>query len=269
MADGVQNAARWTEIEGALIRSQTVAAAGQHAAAIMHEINNPLETICNLAYLLNVEADNPVQVRQYTSQISEQLANVVRIAHRTLSFYRPPNTKEPIDMSALAEAALRVHQRKLLAKKANLLKDIPPDAVVIGHAGELLQVLSNLLSNSIDALPPNGRLTIRVRKMQGEVHLVVADDGHGIPEAIREKIFEPFFTTKQDHGTGLGLAISKSIIERHKGRIRIRSSIRSGASGTAFRVSLPLHNRPAAPAIDVQPRPEATVATHEIEQPCS
>jgi signal transduction histidine kinase len=109
--------------------------------------------------------------------------------------------------------------------------------VVIGHAGELLQVLSNLLSNSIDAPPLNGRLTIRVRKIKREVHLMVADDGHGIPETIRQRIFHPFFTTKKEHGTGLGLAISKSIVERHNGRIRARSSVRSGISGTAFRVS--------------------------------
>ena len=229
-------------MEGALLRSHTIAAAGQYAAAIMHEINNPLETICNLSYLLKVEADNPARVRQYSCQIAEQLEIVIRIAHRTLSFYRSPDTQEAVDLAALAEAALRVHQPKLAAKRANLLKDIPSDAVVVGHAGELLQVLSNLLSNAIDALPPNGRLAIRVRKSQGEVHLMVVDDGHGIPDTIRPRIFEPFFTTKKDHGTGLGLAISKSIIERHKGRIRARSSVRSGINGTAFRVSLPLHD---------------------------
>ena len=242
MSDGIQDAKRWREIEGALLRSQAVAAAGQYAAAIMHEINNPLETISNLSYLLKMYADNPAQVRKFSCQIAEQLANVTRIAHRTLSFYRPPDTKEAIDLAALAEAALRLHQPKLAAKRANLLKDIPSDAVVIGHAGELLQVLSNLLSNSIDALPPNGRLAIRVRKSKGEVHLMVVDDGHGIPETIRQRIFDPFFTTKKDHGTGLGLAISRSIVERHKGRIRARSSVVSGISGTAFRVSLPLHD---------------------------
>jgi signal transduction histidine kinase len=242
MSHHTQAAKSWREIEAALLKSQTIAAAGQYAAAIMHEINNPLETICNLSYLLKVEADNPARVRKYSGQIAEHLTAVIRIAHRTLSFYRPPDTKEAIDLAALAEAALRVHQQKLAAKQAKLLKDIPHDAVVIGHPGELLQVLSNLLSNSIDALPPNGRLAIRVRKSQGEVHLMVADDGHGIPETIRPRIFEPFFTTKKDHGTGLGLAISKAIIERHKGRIRARSSVRSGISGTAFRVSLPLHD---------------------------
>ena len=244
MSHHIRAAARWREIEGALLRSQTVAAAGQYAAAIMHEINNPLETICNLSYLLKLEADDPARVREYSGQIAEQLTTVIRIAHRTLSFYRPPDTKEAIDLAALAEAALRVHQQKLATKHAKLLKDIPADAVVIGHAGELLQVLSNLLSNSIDALSPNGRLAIRVRKSRGEVHLTIADDGHGIPEVIRQRVFEPFFTTKKEHGTGLGLAISKAIVERHKGRIRARSSVRSGMSGTAFRVSLPLHDGP-------------------------
>ena len=244
MSHHIRAAARWREIEGALLWSQTVAAAGQYAAAIMHEINNPLETICNLSYLLKLEADDPVRVREYSGQIAEQLTTVIRIAHRTLSFYRPPDTREAIDLAALAEAALRVHQQKLATKHAKLLKDIPADAVVIGHAGELLQVLSNLLSNSIDALSPNGRLAIRVRKSRGEVHLTIADDGHGIPEVIRQRVFEPFFTTKKEHGTGLGLAISKAIVERHKGRIRARSSVRSGMSGTAFRVSLPLHDGP-------------------------
>src|SRR5690242_9282752 len=149
MSDSVRDAARWTEVECALLRSQTVAAAGQYAAAIMHEINNPLETICNLSYLLNAEAGNPVLVREYSGQISEQLAHVIRIAHRTLSFYRPADTREAIEVRALAEAALRVHQPRLAAKLVHPLKDIPADAMVIGHAGELLQVLSNLLSNSI------------------------------------------------------------------------------------------------------------------------
>ena len=197
MSDPSRDAETWREMEGALRRSQTIAAAGQYAAAIMHEINNPLETICNLSYLLKVDPDNPARVREYACQISEQLETVIRIAHRTLSFYRSQDTQEAIDLAALAEAALRVHQPKLAAKRANLLKDIPSDAVVVGHAGELLQVLSNLLSNAIDALPTNGRLAIRVRKSLGQVHLMVVDDGHGIPDIIRPRIFEPFFTTKK------------------------------------------------------------------------
>ncbi len=241
MPDHIPPVPTWSEIEGALRRSQTVAAAGQHAAAIMHEINNPLESISNLTYLVEIEAEDPAKVRRYSRQIADQLVNVIQIAHRTLTFYRPPDVMEPIDVAELAEAALRVHGPKLSAKRVGLVQDIPPNTKIIGHAGEILQVLSNLLSNSIDALPPNGRLTIRVRKRQGKVHLMVADDGHGIPEPIRHSIFEPFFTTKSERGTGLGLAISKAIVERHRGKICVRSSVRLGLSGTAFRISLPTH----------------------------
>jgi signal transduction histidine kinase len=244
MSDRIQDDARWTQIETALLKSQTVAAAGQFAAAIMHEINNPLEAIANLTYLVQLQAEDPAKVREYSRQLDEQLANVNRIARRTLSFHRPADVMEAIDVAALAEAALRVHNPKLTAKQPKLVRDMPAGASIMGHAGEMLQVLSNLLSNSIDALSPNGRITIRVRKHHGKAHLTVVDNGHGIPETIRQSIFDPFFTTKKEQGTGLGLSVSKSIIERHKGTIRIRSSVRPGKSGTAFRISLPLHNTP-------------------------
>ena len=196
----------------------------------MHEINNPLESITNLVYLLTVQAEDAGKVREYSGEISQQLARVTQIARRTLSFYRPPEVMEPIDVAALAEAALHVQGPKLSAKSVGLVQEIPQDATIVGHAGEMLQVLSNLLSNSVDALPPNGRLTIRVRRGRGEVHLTIADDGHGIPKSIRDRIFDPFFTTKKEHGTGLGLVISKAIIERHGGRIRSWSSVRPGKS---------------------------------------
>jgi signal transduction histidine kinase len=241
----IQDVATFREIEEALLKSHTGAAAGQFATAIMHEINNPLEAISNLAYLVQREADDPTKVREYARMLSEQLANVARIARRTLSFHRSEGTMASIDVAELAEAALRIHKPKLGAKQPKLVKDIPAGAVITGHAGEMLQVLSNLLSNAIDALPANGKLVVRVRKHHGKVHLIVADDGHGIPDAIRENIFDPFFTTKNDKGTGLGLAISKSIVERHNGTMRLRSSVREGRSGTAFRVSLPLHDAPS------------------------
>ena len=122
----------------------------------MHEINNSLEGITNLVYLLTIEAENSGKVRDYSREISEQPAKVTQIARRTLSFYRPPEVMEPIDMAALAEAALHVHGTKLSAKSVGLVQQIPPDATIVGHAGEMLQVLINLLSNSVDASHPNG-----------------------------------------------------------------------------------------------------------------
>jgi signal transduction histidine kinase len=231
---------KWREIEEAFLQCQSTAAAGKFAASIMHEINNPLEAISNLAYLMQKDADDAGKVRAYGRVLTEQLAAVIEIARRTLSFYRAPGTYEMTDLSSLTQAALRVHDQKITAKGVKVHHTASNDLSVKLHAGEILQVISNLISNSVDALPDNGSLHIRIRKSAQEVHLMIADDGHGIPDTILPRIWEPFYTTKQERGTGLGLAISKAIIERHSGRIRIRSSVRQGRNGTAFRISLPL-----------------------------
>ena len=119
------------------------------------------------------------------------------------------------------------------------MKDLPRDLVAEVRTGEILQVISNLILNAVDASPNGGILRLRVRKVQGKVRFSIADNGHGIPTEYSRDIFQPFFTTKQENGTGLGLAISKRIIERHNGVIRMRSSVRPGKSGTIFHISLP------------------------------
>ena len=111
---------KWIGIRDALRQSQTLAVAGQFAATVMHEINNPLEAISNLNYLLQDDADNAAMVRQYGRQIDEQLAILIRIAGQTLSFYRPAAEKSPVAASALAEAALRIHWKNIAAKRIRL-----------------------------------------------------------------------------------------------------------------------------------------------------
>lgn len=226
-----------SKVPETLYRDQGLAAADHFAATVMHEINNPLEAMANLAYLVHEDAEQPGKVRQYIRLLEEQLALVRGIAQQTLGFYRLP--LKPIDMVGVAEAAIRMHERKISTKELRLLKTLPADALVMAHAGEMLQVISNLVGNALDALPPNGALSIRIRRCETEVHVTVADNGHGIPDTILAQIFEPFFTTKQEQGTGLGLSISKSIIERHNGRTR--SSVRPDRNGTTFRISLPRH----------------------------
>jgi signal transduction histidine kinase len=238
----------WLRLEVALRENQRLAVAGQFAAAIMHEINNPLEAISNLNFLLQRNADIADSVQDYSRLIDEQLALVVQIARQTLSFYRSTETPQEISIASLADAALRVHQNKIARKQIRLLKNLSDDATVKAHPGEMLQVMSNLISNAVDALPENGTLCLRVKKSEREVHVTIADDGHGIPKDIFAKIFDPFFTTKKERGTGLGLAITKAIVEKHRGRIRSRSSIRKGKSGTAFRISLPLDRDNSAAA---------------------
>lgn len=232
--------ATWSSVRESLHQSQRLAVAGQFAATIMHEINNPLEAISNLNFLLFDEAGDEEAVRGYSKQIDEQLGILIRIAQQTLSFYRPPSEKRQVAALALAEAALRIHQKSIVAKRIRLKVELPRDLTIEAHPGEMLQVLSNLIGNAVDALPAEGALHIRGRRSVHDVHLLVADGGQGIPSSIADKIFDPFVTTKTDKGTGLGLAISKAIVEKHQGRIRSRSSTRPGRSGTAFRISLPL-----------------------------
>jgi len=227
-------------VQEVLRRHQELVVAGQFAATIMHEINGPLEAVHNLNYLIQQEADNPSQVRAFSKMLDEQLLTLTKLSRQTLSFYRSPETRESIAVSALADAALRVHQRNIAAKRINLRKQLKSDVAVEVHAGDLLQVFSNLIANAIDALPENGILCIRVGCSANAAQVTVADNGPGIPETIFPKIFDPFFTTKKERGTGLGLAISKSIIEKHHGRIRSRTATRPSRNGTTFRISIPL-----------------------------
>jgi signal transduction histidine kinase len=228
------------EIEEILRHNQELVVAGQFAAMVMHEINSPLEAVHNLNYLIQQEADNVSQVRLYSNMLEEQLATLTKLSRQTLSLYRSPETRESIAISTLAEAALRVHQRKISTKRIVLRKQLKADVTAEVHAGDMLQVFSNLIANAVDALPENGTLCIRVGRCAGEAHVMVADNGPGIPAPILPRIFEPFFTTKKERGTGLGLSISKSIIEKHHGRIRSRSTTRPSRNGTAFRISIPL-----------------------------
>ncbi|WP_158749115.1 sensor histidine kinase [Acidobacterium sp. S8] len=223
----------------ALRKSEERSTAGQLALEVMHEIRNPLEALGNITYLTRECADDPAEVRNYMHLAEEQMASLNQIANQTLSFARTSQVPRPIDLVGLAEAALRIHQRAIAAKKIRLLKELPERIVAEVHTGQMLQVVSNLILNAVDALPEEGILSLRVRKRDGEVHFVIADNGHGIPKEHSSEIFKPFFTTKEGRGTGLGLALSKNIVERHKGRIRMRSSVRPGKSGTIFKISLP------------------------------
>lgn len=239
---------RVCQLEQALQDFQALALAGQFAAATIHEINGPLEAIANLNYLVKTNCNDAEQVRNYSGLLEEQLGALTVISRQTLSFYHSRETVESVQIASLAEAALRIHRNKIAAKQIRLLKRLPGDVIVESNAGTILQVFSNLIGNAVDALPFRGTLQVRARCMNGEAHILFADNGHGIPAEIRLKIFEPFFSTKKECGTGLGLAITKAIVERHRGRIRSRTSTQAGRSGTAFRISLPLRPHSAATA---------------------
>ncbi len=233
----------------ALKLAEERAVAGRLALEMMHEIKNPLEALGHITFLAAAEADHPEKVRKYMSLAEEQMGTLTDIANHTLGIARRSNVPKPIDLVALTEAALRIHQRTIESKRVHLVKDLPRGMVVAVYTGEMLQVLSNVIVNALDALPLGGTLSVRLRKRRGEVQFVIADNGHGIPAAHRADIFEPFFTTKEERGNGLGLSLTKEIIERHRGKIFVRSSIRPGKSGTTFKISVPSTEEPNDPKL--------------------
>jgi signal transduction histidine kinase len=223
----------------ALRLAEERALVGQLALEVMHEIRNPLEALAHLAYLTTEQASEANEVRAYMRLAEEQIVNASQIANQTLTFARASQAPRPIDLAALAEAGIRLHQRAIAAKKIHLVRDFRQDVIARAHTGQMLQVVSNLITNAVDALNENGVLYFRLRKRQDEVWILIADNGHGIREEHCHQVFQPFFSTKAERGNGLGLTLSKRIVEHHSGTITMRSSVRPGKTGTIFRISLP------------------------------
>jgi signal transduction histidine kinase len=226
----------------ALRLSEERSIAGLLALEVMHEVRNPLEALTNLLFLTKEEADNPDHVREYMRLADEQMLAVTEITRRTLGYARSASRYQSVELVSVTESALRIHQRTIDKKGLRLIKDLRNETAASISQGEILQVISNLIVNAVEALPQSGTLYIRVRKNHDDIRITVADNGTGIPVEHYTDIFQPFFTTKTERGTGLGLALSKRIIDRHQGRISLRSSTASGKSGTVFRVSLPIQS---------------------------
>jgi signal transduction histidine kinase len=233
-------AARLLIAEESLQRSDRLAIAGRFAGAVMHEVNNPLEAIGNLVFLTRNAADNPAQVRKHMQVVESQLARLGEITRKTLSFYREDAEPKAFDLVAIAEAAIRLHVHGLPVGRVTITKQFPESVSVHGREGEILQVLSNILLNALDALPEqDATFRLRIRVVGKRVQMAIADNGHGVSTALRNSLFQPFATGKSK-GTGMGLWLSKQIIERHNGTIRFRSSQRVGKSVTVFLLTIPV-----------------------------
>ena len=214
--------------------------ANQFAAALMHEVNNPLEAVTNLVYLLRREDPLPERAQGRLRQLEEQLEVLAQVARQSLSFHRGQAVAREVNLIGIAESALRLHVSRIAERNVQICKEFPESAVCHGISGELLQVVSNLILNALDALPEQteAALHVRIRRGRHYVHLTVADNGAGVPEHVHATLFQPHVTSKRD-GTGLGLWLSERIVRRHKGKIRMRTSRAPGRSGTVFRISLP------------------------------
>jgi signal transduction histidine kinase len=235
--------------EEALRRSEKLAVTGRLAASIAHEINNPLEAITNLLFLLRSSNDLPDTARQYVTMADNEVRRISEITQQTLRFYRQPTQPARVAADELFDSVLNLYQGRIHSVDLHLERDYEPGLTLFCFAGESRQVFANLIGNAIDASGPGGRLVLRTRRShdwrnpaQSGVRFAVADTGTGIGPEVREHIFEAFFTTKEAIGTGLGLWVSQEIVLKHHGLMRVRSRVAApgqNSSGTVFEIFLP------------------------------
>ena len=228
--------------EEALRRSEKLAAVGQLASSIAHEINNPLESVINLIYLIR-HTESLEEARTYAALAETELLRVADITLQTLQFHRQQTTITPVDIEDTTGAILRLYASRFPARNIAVAQRMLPSPKPLLFEGDFRQVLNNLIRNAYDAMPDGGNLHLRLRPAHclktgiDGVRVSVADTGTGFHPKMRGHVFEPFHTTKDVTGTGLGLWITKGIIDKHHGRIHMRS--REGA-GTVFSIWLPL-----------------------------
>ncbi len=228
----------------ALRRSEKLAAVGQLASSIAHEINNPLESITNLLYLIR-QSESIEDVRHYTTLAQGELTRVTEITLQTLRFNRQHSKPTEVDMAELLRTVVALYTGRLLVRHIDADMKLRASPRVLSLEGEIRQVVNNLVRNALDAMGSGGRLLVRLHPQRDwrtgarGVRLTVADTGEGISPEMKAHLFEPFQTTKEMTGTGLGLWVSKGIVDKHCGRIRTRTR-RGLGHGTVFAVWLPV-----------------------------
>jgi PAS domain S-box-containing protein len=231
-------------LQEARARERRLAAVGQLAAGVMHDVNNALNPIMAAAYLLETNAENPAAVRDYAIRIAKAAETGAATAARVGRFIRQEplqgEREEPVDVSVVCDEVVAM-TRPLWAERArggtvHLERDLTPGAMVRGIAGELREALLNLVQNALDAMAGGGTLGLRTVVNDSEVRLEVRDSGIGMSAEVRERAFEPFFTTKGRAGTGLGLAEVYGIVKRHRGHAEIESM---PGFGTTIRLVFP------------------------------
>lgn len=227
-------------------RTEALANEGRLAASLAHEINNPLESLLNLLYLMETEATLTEKGRHYLEMAEAEVRQVSQIAHAVLQDSRQSAVLIRTNVPQLLAGVIDFYHSRLEAKGISVNTRFRDNGDLGVYADSLRQLFSNLVLNAADAMPDGGRILARVHEAQewnGEhrhgLRVTIADNGRGIPADKLPMILEPFFTTKGDRGIGLGLALVKDVVQRHRGALRIRSSTRYGHSGSVFSIFFP------------------------------
>ena len=229
--------------EEALRESEKLAAAGRLAASIAHEINNPLEAVTNLLYLMRGKCD--AEAGGYLETAEKQLNAVSHITAQSLRFYRQSTRATAIRPVDLISSVLDLYDGKFIQRGIKVSRKDRMSESIVCLESEIRQVLNNLIRNAMDAMSDGGSLAIRTREatqwragVKGIV-ITIADTGSGMNLETIPNIYKAFYSTKGIFGTGLGLWVSSEIVDRHHGHLGVRSRTLPGSSGTVFTLFLP------------------------------
>lgn len=234
-------AARQFRSEEMLRNTEKLATAGKLAATLAHEINNPLEALQNLLFLVE-NSSSLEEAVPFARMATQEVHRIQEITDLTLRLHRAPSVPSLNDLSEIAKSALLLFRSRLRSRRIKECVDWTP-VTAWCSAGEVRQAVVNLIGNSIDAMPEGGELHLKVSKATkdstGYARLTIADTGSGIPMEIRPNLFRQFFTTKGSRGTGLGLWLTRDIVMRNGGNLRFRSRT-TAPTGTVFAMYLPV-----------------------------
>jgi len=242
-------------IEHALINSEKLAVTARFASTMAHEINNPLEAMTNLVFLL-APLQTSFEGQAYIATLEDQLQGLRRIAAHALKFHRDGNKPAEFKLNAVLSEVSDFYRAQAEKQGIVVHQRLETDGTILAFRSEIVQVVTNVLLNAFDATSPGGKVIIHLYQAPRwlcEVHnsfgysFSIADSGSGIAMLDQARIYQPFFTTKGERGTGLGLWVSAGIVNRIGGSIRVWSTCRPGRSGTCFSVFLPAKQTPFTP----------------------
>ena len=237
-----------------LMASEKLVVAGRISASISHEIKNPLETAGNVLYLLATDRRMPSDLVELAKAASSELKRADQIAQSNLSLLRTSGSPVAVSLADLVDNVLDLQEPQLMERSISLQRRLHVPVPLTAYAGELRQVLVNLIQNAAAAIGSKGRILVRVQPRHLQTHnlgpaeatagysITIADTGPGIELKHRQRLFTLFFTTKGEQGTGLGLWLVRSMVEKQGGRIRFRSRTTAECNkpGTIFNIWIPL-----------------------------
>ena len=237
---------RQKQAEAVLLESEKLSAVGKLASSIAHEINNPLEAVTNLLFIVRQDTSLSQQARDYLDSADRELLRVSQVASQTLRFHRQSTKPTTVAPESLVDEVLQLYSARLNNSSIKVRREYASGIAFTCYEGDIRQVLNNIIGNAVDAMRTGGRLTVRTRYATRwstgakGVLITIFDTGTGMPVEVRRQVFDAFYTTKGIGGTGLGLWISCRIVHKHRGFVRAYSCTDARHHGSAFMLWLPV-----------------------------